>query len=36
MTDADGWTLRTADGSLSAHYEHTLLITRGEPVVLTA
>ena len=30
------WTLRTRDGSLSAHYEHTLVITRGRPVVLTA
>jgi methionyl aminopeptidase len=36
VEDADGWTLRTEDGSLSAHYEHTLVITRGEPVVLTA
>lgn len=33
--DADKWTLRTSDGSLAAHYEHTLLITRGEPIVLT-
>jgi methionyl aminopeptidase len=32
----DGWTLRTSDGSLSAHHEHTLVITRGEPIVLTA
>jgi methionyl aminopeptidase len=34
--DADKWTLRTSDGSLAAHYEHTLVITRGEPIVLTA
>ncbi len=34
--DQDGWTYRTADGSLSAHYEHTIVITRGEPVLLTA
>jgi len=34
--DNDGWTYRTADGSLSAHYEHTIVITRGEPVLLTA
>jgi methionyl aminopeptidase len=34
--DADGWTMRTSDGSLSAHYEHTLVVTRGRPVVLTA
>ena len=31
----DGWTLRTRDGSLSAHHEHTLVITRGAPIVLT-
>jgi methionyl aminopeptidase len=34
--DKDGWTYRTAGGSLSAHYEHTIVITRGEPVLLTA
>jgi methionyl aminopeptidase len=32
----DGWTVKTRDGSLSAHYEHTVVITRGEPVLLTA
>jgi methionyl aminopeptidase len=32
---ADKWTVRTADRSLSAHYEHTLVITRGGPVLLT-
>ena len=32
---ADGWTVKTADGSLSAHYEHTVAITDGEPVLLT-
>ena len=32
----DGWTVRTADGKLSAHYEHTLVITKGEPILLTA
>ncbi len=31
----DGWDVRTADGSLSAHYENTVLITAGEPEVLT-
>ncbi|ADU52352.1 methionine aminopeptidase, type I [Thermaerobacter marianensis DSM 12885] len=35
-TDPDGWTVRTVDGSLSAHFEHTVLITGGEPEVLTA
>jgi methionyl aminopeptidase len=32
--DADGWTIRTHDGSLSAHAEHTLVITNREPLVL--
>lgn len=32
----DKWTFCTADGSLSAHYEHTLVITKREPIVLTA
>ena len=31
----DGWTVVTADGSLSAHYENTVLITDGEPEILT-
>ena len=34
--DDDGWTVRTRDGSLAAHHEHTLIITRGRPVLLTA
>jgi methionyl aminopeptidase len=34
--DRDGWTVRTADGSLSAHYEHTVVITKGAPLLLTA
>ena len=33
--DKDGWTIRTADGALSSHYEHTVVITKGEPVILT-
>jgi methionyl aminopeptidase len=32
----DGWTLKTADRRPSAHYEHTLVITQGSPLVLTA
>lgn len=31
----NGWTVVTADGSLSAHYENTVLITDGEPEILT-
>ncbi|HMI09827.1 MAG TPA: type I methionyl aminopeptidase [Candidatus Saccharimonadales bacterium] len=34
-TDADGWTIRTADGSLSAHFEHTVLITQAGAEILT-
>src|SRR5882672_339673 len=32
----DGWTVRTADHRPSAHFEHTLVITQGEPILLTA
>lgn len=32
----DDWTVVTRDGSLSAHYENTVLITRGEPEILSA
>ena len=32
----DGWTVTTADGSLSAHYENTVLITEDEPELLTS
>ena len=35
-TDKDGWTVRTGDRSLSAHFEHTLVITSGAPILLTA
>ena len=31
----DGWTVVTADGSLAAHYENTVLVTDGEPELLT-
>jgi methionyl aminopeptidase len=32
----DGWTIRTSDGSLAAHCEHTLVITKGVPLILAA
>ncbi len=35
-TAGDGWTLLTEDGSLSAQYEHTIVITKGKPLVITA
>ncbi len=34
--ESDGWTVRTADGSLSAHWEHTVGITPDGPMVFTA
>ncbi|MBO1756164.1 type I methionyl aminopeptidase [Allobranchiibius sp. CTAmp26] len=36
FTDPDGWTLRSADGSRGAHSEHTVAVTSGDPLVLTA
>ena len=33
---SDGWTVLTADGAVSAHVEHTVVITEGQPLVLTA
>ena len=35
-TDADGWTLRSRDGSRGAHAEHTIAITPDGPLILTA
>jgi methionyl aminopeptidase len=35
VEDDDGWTLRTPDGSLGAQFEHTLIVTRGQPLVVT-
>ena len=34
-TLSDGWTVITLDGQPSAHFEHTILITKGEPEILT-
>ena len=36
VEDADGWTLRTADGSLVAQFEHSIVVTTEGPFVLTA
>ncbi len=35
LTDPDGWTLRTTDGSRAAHIEHTIAITEDGPRILT-
>jgi len=34
-TDADGWSLRTTDGSISAQFEHTIIITGDQPIAVT-
>ena len=36
VMDPDGWTIRSADGSRGAHVEHTIAITEGDPIVMTA
>lgn len=36
VESGDGWTLRTHNGALAAHYENTIVIRGGKPVVLTA
>jgi methionyl aminopeptidase len=34
--ERDGWSLRTADNAIAAQFEHTIIVTRDEPVILTA
>lgn len=34
-TEEDGWTVVTTDGQLSAHFEHTIAITKGDPIILS-
>jgi methionyl aminopeptidase len=36
MVLQDGWTAVTADGSLSAHFEHTVAVTADGPLILTS
>ena len=35
-TRVDGWTIGSQSGNLTAHYEHTVVITKNKPLVLTA
>ena len=35
VQDDDGWTLRTPDGSIGAQFEHTIVVTEGDPIVIT-
>ena len=36
VTDDDGWTLRASDDSISAQYEHTIVVTTDRPILATA
>lgn len=36
VVDDDGWTVRTADGAPSAHYEHMILVRKGAPEILSS
>ena len=36
VLNPDGWTVRTHNRCLAAHYEHTVVVTQGRPLVLTA
>src|SRR5512140_2336426 len=33
--ESDGWSLRTADNAIAAHFEHTIIVTKNEPIILT-
>lgn len=33
--EKDGWSLRTADNAIAAQFEHTIIVTKGEPIILT-
>jgi len=35
ISELDGWSIYTADGSLAAHFEHTIAVTENGPMVLT-
>ena len=35
VTGEDGWAIQMADNSLCAHYEHTIIITEGDPIIVT-
>jgi methionyl aminopeptidase len=36
VTERDGWTIRAADNKPSAHYEHTLVVRKGEAQILSS
>jgi methionyl aminopeptidase len=36
VTEKDRWSLRTIDRAIAAQFEHTIVVTRGQPIILTA
>src|SRR5512132_2136873 len=36
ITEKDGWALRTMDNAVAAQFEHTIIVTKNEPIILTA
>jgi methionyl aminopeptidase len=36
VTEKDGWALRTMDRAIAAQFEHTIVVTKGQPIILTA
>ena len=36
ITEKDGWALRTLDRAMAAQFEHTIIVTKNEPIILTA
>jgi methionyl aminopeptidase len=36
VTEKDGWTIRTMDKAIAAQFEHTIVVTKGRPIILTA
>jgi methionyl aminopeptidase len=35
IEESDGWSLRTSDRAIAAQFEHTIVVTRNEPIILT-
>jgi methionyl aminopeptidase len=35
IEERDGWSLRTSDRAIAAQFEHTIIVTKNEPIILT-
>jgi methionyl aminopeptidase len=35
VTEKDGWTIRTMDRAIAAQFEHTVVVTKDQPIILT-